>query len=214
LSNCAIGALGIMPYISATIILQLLTAVMAEIEQAGARRRRPHQNHPIRRYLTVLLVPRPGLVFCQQAGKIPKNFSRDFPRPAGADYHIWWYRIQTTVIMMTTGTMLLMWLGEQITERGIGNGVSLIITIGIVARCRNARQGLEGTCSFPSATAANEPIHTISGHGPLLLILLAVVIGGVIAITQAQRKIPGAIRPARRRPQNVFRAARRSCRCA
>jgi preprotein translocase subunit SecY len=46
--------------------------------------------------------------------------------------YIWWYRIQT-VLLLTTGTMLLMWLGEQITERGIGNGVSLIITIGIVA---------------------------------------------------------------------------------
>ena len=54
--------------------------------------------------------------------------------------HIWWYRIQT-VLIMTTGTMLLMWLGEQITERGIGNGVSLVITIGILARLPQAVRG-------------------------------------------------------------------------
>ena len=56
---------------------------------------------------------------------------------------IWWYRIQTMLIL-TTGTMLLMWLGEQITERGIGNGVSLVITIGILARLPPAVSGVEG----------------------------------------------------------------------
>src|SRR6185369_1110147 len=54
---------------------------------------------------------------------------------------IWWYRIQTT-LFLTTGTVLLMWLGEQITERGIGNGVSLVITVGILARLPAAGQGL------------------------------------------------------------------------
>ena len=56
--------------------------------------------------------------------------------------HIWWYRIQT-VLIMTTGTMLLMWLGEQISDRGIGNGVSLVITIGIVARLPRALVALK-----------------------------------------------------------------------
>jgi preprotein translocase subunit SecY len=91
-----------------------------------------------------------------------------------------------TVLLMTTGTMLLVWLGEQITERGIGNGVSLIITIGIVARLPKMVTGLEDMF-FP---AAGEKQYHIMGTGLLLLVLLAVVIGGVIAITQAQRKVP------------------------
>jgi preprotein translocase subunit SecY len=88
---------------------------------------------------------------------------------------------------MTTGTMLLMWMGEQITERGIGNGVSLIITVGIVARLPFAVQALKDMF-FPSGGI--EPQYRIFGTGILLIILLATVIGGVIAITQAQRKIP------------------------
>jgi preprotein translocase subunit SecY len=79
-----------------------------------------------------------------------------------------------------------MWLGEQITERGIGNGVSLIITIGIVARLPNMVTGLQDMF-FPSV---GESQYHILGTGLLLAVLLAVVIGGVIAITQAQRKIP------------------------
>jgi preprotein translocase subunit SecY len=80
-----------------------------------------------------------------------------------------------------------MWLGEQISERGIGNGVSLVITIGIVARLPQAFVELKDMF-FPSGDVPAN--YTVFGTGLLLLILLAVVIGGVIAITQAQRKIP------------------------
>jgi preprotein translocase subunit SecY len=90
------------------------------------------------------------------------------------------------VLMMTTASMLLMWLGEQITERGIGNGVSLIITIGIVARLPNMFIALQDMF-FP---ASGEPQYHPMGTGLLLVILLALVIAGVIAIIQAQRKIP------------------------
>ena len=83
--------------------------------------------------------------------------------------------------------MLLMWLGEQITERGIGNGVSLIITIGIVARLPFAVQALNDMF-FPAGGV--ESNYHFMGTGMMLLILLALVIGGVIAVTQAQRKIP------------------------
>ncbi len=83
--------------------------------------------------------------------------------------------------------MLLMWLGEQITERGIGNGISLVITIGILARLPQAGQGLRDMF-FPAGG------HTETGfmffHGIALLLLLAAVIAGTIAVTQAQRKIP------------------------
>jgi preprotein translocase subunit SecY len=88
---------------------------------------------------------------------------------------------------MTTGAMLLVWLGEQITERGIGNGVSLIITIGIVARLPNAVWALKDMF-FPAGGV--ESNYHFMGTGIMLLILSALVIGGVIAVTQAQRKIP------------------------
>jgi preprotein translocase subunit SecY len=90
------------------------------------------------------------------------------------------------VTIMTTGTMLLMWLGEQITERGIGNGVSLIITIGIVSRLPQATVHLFKM--FHPGGGVESDYH-IMGTG-MLLLLLAMVIGGVIAITQAQRRIP------------------------
>jgi len=98
---------------------------------------------------------------------------------------IWWYRIQT-VLVLTTGTMLLMWLGEQITERGIGNGVSLVITIGILARLPQAAVALKDMF-FPSGGV---PANFNAAHFIALICLLAAVIAGVIAITQAQRKVP------------------------
>src|SRR5258706_12919466 len=101
------------------------------------------------------------------------------------DSMIWWYRIQT-VLILTTGTMLLMWLGEQITDRGIGNGVSLVITIGILARLPQAAVALRDMF-FPGA---NIDAHFNLGHATSFILLLAGVIAGVIAITQAQRKVP------------------------
>jgi preprotein translocase subunit SecY len=83
--------------------------------------------------------------------------------------------------------MLLMWLGEQITDRGIGNGVSLVITIGIVARLPRALVALKDMF-FPAGGI--KPEYTFAGTGTMLVILLILVIGGVIAITQAQRKVP------------------------
>jgi preprotein translocase subunit SecY len=100
--------------------------------------------------------------------------------------HIWWYRIQT-VLIMTTGTMLLMWLGEQISDRGIGNGVSLVITIGIVARLPRALVALKDMF-WPTGGVSAQ--YTFFGTGVMLMLLLVLVVGGVIAITQAQRKVP------------------------
>jgi preprotein translocase subunit SecY len=88
------------------------------------------------------------------------------------------------VLILTTGTMLLMWLGEQITERGIGNGISLVITIGILAACRR-RSGRSRTCSSP---ARLEPVQLRPRHRAAAA--AGGVIAGVIAVTQAQRKIP------------------------
>ncbi len=87
---------------------------------------------------------------------------------------------------MTTGTMLLMWLGEQITDRGIGNGISLIITIGILARLPQAATGFRDMF-FPAGGGEN---HANFGIFIVMMLLLVGVVAGIVAVTQAQRKIP------------------------
>src|SRR5262245_9094180 len=136
LENCAVGALGIMPYISATIIIQLLTAVVPTLSKLAREEGGRTQLIKYGRYLTVLLCIGQGFFFASQWLKPEGIFGADFADP---NHKLvlygptWWYYIQTVTIL-TCGTLLLMWIGEQITERGIGNGVSLIITIGILAR--------------------------------------------------------------------------------
>jgi len=184
--RCAIGALGIMPYISATIILQLMTAVLPRLSKLSREEGGRAKIIQIGRVMTVFLCLGQGLYFAMGWENPAKQFGGMVGQLVLNPDYIWWYRIQT-VLIMTTGTMLLMWLGEQITERGVGNGVSLIITIGIVARVPMAMRGLMDM--FGHAPGA-QPTHQILGTGILLVILSAMVIGGVIAVTQAQRKIP------------------------
>src|SRR5580704_16974946 len=132
LERCSVGALGIMPYISATIILQLLTAVIPQLSKLAREEGGRVKIIQYGRYMTVLLCIVQGTLMASGWERPETIFGAGIGRLVlyGDDY-IWWYRIQT-VLVLTTGTMLLMWLGEQISERGIGNGVSLIITIGIV----------------------------------------------------------------------------------
>ena len=184
--RCAIGALGIMPYISATIIIQLLTAVWPKLSKLAREENGRTKIIQYGRYLTVLLCLGQGLFFAI-GWEHPQNIFRGFQGNLVLDTnHIWWYRIQT-VLIMTTGTMLLMWLGEQISDRGIGNGVSLVITIGIVARLPRALVAVKDMFWPGGGIQSN---YHLAGTGVMLLILLVLVIGGVIAITQAQRKVP------------------------
>jgi preprotein translocase subunit SecY len=186
MEHCAIGSLGIMPYISATIIIQLLTAVWPKLSKLAREENGRTKIIQYGRYLTVLLCLGQGLFFAI-GWEHPQNIFHGFQGNLVFDVnHIWWYRIQT-VLIMTTGTMLLMWLGEQISDRGIGNGVSLVITIGIVARLPRALVALKDMF-WPSGGIQSN--YHLAGTGVMLLILLVLVIGGVIAITQAQRKVP------------------------
>ncbi len=186
LEHCAVGALGIMPYISATIILQLLTAVVPKLSKLAREEGGRAKLIQYGRYLTVLLCLGQGVVMALGWENPTRIFGAGIGRLVlYGDNHIWWYRIQTTIIL-TTGTVLLMWLGEQITERGIGNGVSLIITIGILARLPQAGVALKDMF-FPGGGAE---ARFNFGHALALVFLLAGVIAGVIAITQAQRKVP------------------------
>lgn len=182
--RCSVAALGIMPYISATIILQLMTAVIPQLSKLSREEGGRTKIIQIGRVMTVFLCLGQGLYFAagwENPTKMFQNFNGTLVLHPG-----WWYLVETTLIM-TTGTMLLMWLGEQITDRGVGNGVSLVITIGIIARLPTAYTGLKDMFGH---TAGGEATHHLMGTGIMLLILSAVVIGGVIAVTQAQRKIP------------------------
>ncbi len=186
LEHCAIGALGIMPYISATIIIQLLTAVIPTLSKLAREEGGRAKLIQYGRYLTVLLCLGQGLVMAigwENPGSLFSGFTGNLV--LYSDSHIWFYRLQTTLVL-TTGTMLLMWLGEQITERGIGNGVSLIITIGILARLPKAAVALKDMFFPGGGVEARFNI----GHAMLMIALLVLVIGGIIAITQAQRKVP------------------------
>ena len=184
----AIAALGIMPYISASIIFQLMTAVvpmLSRLQQEGDVGRQKLTQYT--RYATLLICLIQGTLLILAL----ENPGRLFP---GYDVNVYGSIVIvskvsfliTSVIFMTAGTMLLMWLGEQITQRGIGNGVSLLITVGILA-------------DIPGAAAATYQLFVKPiGTGPNLGLLQAVImIGlflavtmGIILVVQGQRKIP------------------------
>ena len=187
LGNCAVSALGIMPYISATIIIQLLTAVWPKLSKLAREEGGRTKIIQYGRYLTVLLCIGQGLYFANTWLTPERAFNgwHGGQLVMGSNHFMYFF---VTVTVMTAGTMLLMWIGEQITERGIGNGVSLVITIGILSRLPNAVQGAVDMFSTHGNTT--EPTHRFLGTGIVLVILLIFVIGSVIAITQAQRKIP------------------------
>lgn len=182
LEHCAIGSLGIMPYISATIIIQLLTAVVPQLSKLAREEGGRTKIIQYGRYLTVLLCIGQGALMAVGWEK-PASIFNGFTGKLVLWDNVWVYRI-STVIVLTAGTMLLMWLGEQITDRGIGNGISLIISVGIVARLPQAVVALR------DMFVSNAESKLKYGEIGLLLVLLAVVIGAVIAVTQAQRKIP------------------------
>jgi len=185
LENCAVGSLGIMPYISATIIIQLLTAVVPTLAKLAREEGGRVKIVQYGRYLTLLLCLGQGFVMALGWEHPEKIFSGFTGRLVLSD-NLWWYRLNTLVIL-TTGTMVLMWLGEQITERGIGNGVSLVITIGILARLPQATTSLY-LSFFPPTGDEGKRLNLF--HAIALVLVLASVIAAVIAVTQAQRKVP------------------------
>ncbi len=192
LAHCAIFSLGIMPYISASIMMQLLTAVVPQLgklsREDGGRRKITQYT----RYATIVLCILQGYFLAKsfespQANPflpgimdtINKMGVPLVPMP-GLGFQL------LTVVTMTAGTLFLMWLGDQITERGIGNGVSLIISVGILAQLPAGL--IQAWRTFvPNAATAQASVNPIILV--LLCLFLVIVIAGVIAITQAQRKI-------------------------
>jgi preprotein translocase subunit SecY len=182
LKNCAVGALGIMPYISASIILQLMTAIIPQLERL-AREGEPGRQKLTQytRYLTIAICVIQGGVLAaslEAPGSLGIRDAVIVPNPG------WGFRMMT-VLAITTGTVLLMWLGEQITERGIGNGISLIITISIVSRLPDAVFAAVNMFRRVEGVAQFSFFHMIG-----LVVMIFMVTAGTIALTQAQRKVP------------------------
>ena len=181
ISRLTIFALGIMPYISASIILQLLTAVIPALEKL-AKEGEAGQKKIVQytRYGTVLLAVVQSFfiaVWLENPARFQGLQIVQFPG--------WAFRI-LTVITLTSGTAFIMWLGEQIQEYGIGNGMSLIITAGIISRIPTAMYQVYALFSpFAPEKAQLEPFTLI-----LMIVMLLGVIVAVILVTQGQRKIP------------------------
>ena len=176
LSNFSIFALGIMPYISASIIIQLLTVVIPQLEalsKEGEAGRRKITQYT--RYGTV------GLSLIQSM--FISVGLEGMAGPAGEAIVIapgWQFKVMT-MITLTSGTAFIMWLGEQMSERGIGNGISLIIFAGIVARMPSAVGN-----TIQQVSAGQMTVFFL----PILLALMVVVIGVIIFCETAQRRIP------------------------
>jgi preprotein translocase subunit SecY len=170
LSRLSIFAMGVMPYISASIIIQMMSMVvptLMELRKEGESGRRKITEYT--RYGTVILAAFQSFA---AAGALEKG---------GMTLVTGWGFLIPATITMTTGTMFLMWLGEQITERGVGNGISMIILSGIVA-------GLPGAVGNTI-----DQVSTGEMQGPfalLLIILVIVTTGFVVFMERAQRRIP------------------------
>jgi preprotein translocase subunit SecY len=174
--NAAVFALGIMPYISSSIIIQLLGAVVPffqKLQKEGEEGRKKITQYT--RYGTVLIAALQA--WGVSVRLLNMNFNGVPIVPAavqGLGFSI------SAVVVMTTGTIFMMWLGEQITERGIGNGISLIIFIGIIAR-------------FPNAILDEYQLVSSGTRGPVVEIVIVAamvfIVAGVVLVTQGTRRI-------------------------
>lgn len=176
LERLSIFALGIMPYISASIILELMTVVvphLAQLKKEGDAGRKKKTQYT--RYGTVVLSIIQG--FGISVGL------ESMTSPAGVaivPFTGWGFRL-VTIITLTAGTCFIMWLGEQITERGIGNGISLIIFAGIVARMPSAMVN-----TFQLMSTGEMSVFVMI----ILIVLMVAVVAAIIYMEMAQRRIP------------------------
>ncbi len=169
LERFSVFAIGIMPYISASIIMQLLTVVSPRLEQL--KKEGPSGQRKITKYTRYGTL---GLAAFQATGVALALEGQNVVIEAGIAFRI------TTAVTLVTGTMFLMWLGEQITERGIGNGISLIIFSGIVA-------GLPAAIGGTLELARTGQLHPLTVL--LVFVIVVVVTGFVVFVERGQRRI-------------------------
>ncbi len=184
LSQSTIFGLGIMPYISASIIFQILATVVPSLEklqQEGESGRRKISEYT--RYATVLLCIINAVVWMRYLA----SSSFIYPDFMGPWIGLSFNYMALSLLMLTTGTLFLMWLGEQIDEYGMGNGISLIIMAGIVSRIPNAIIYVIQNMNVRGASVSGQmDIPKIL----LLIVMFVSVTAGAILITQGQRRIP------------------------
>jgi len=174
IKRMTVFALGIMPYISSSIIMQLMTSVVPTLEawkKEGESGRRKINQYT--RYGTLVLA-------VAQSFGIANGLQNMAGPSGGAVIDPGWFFLGTTVVTLSCGTMFLMWLGEQITARGIGNGISLIIFAGIVARLPSALQQI-----FEQLRAGSISGFLVFG----IVVGVVVVITGVVFFERAQRRL-------------------------
>ena len=178
LEQLSIFALGIMPYVSASIILQLLTVVVPALEKLkkeGELGQRKITQYT--RYGTVVLSAIQGYGISTYLETLRDSTGLSVVAEPG-----WGFRL-ITMVSLAAGTAFIMWMGEQITERGIGNGISLVIFAGIVARVPAA--------AYQTFMAYRAPGSQVTELGLLILgIVMTVVIGVIVFVERAQRRIP------------------------
>lgn len=176
-SNAAVFALGIMPYISSSIVIQLLGAVVPyfqKLQNEGEDGRKKLTQYT--RYGTVLVAA------LQASGVVVKLVNTTTPEGPIVPVAVQGFGFAlSTVIVLTAGTIFMMWLGEQITERGIGNGISLIIFIGIIARFPHA---ILDEFQLVQSGARNLIIELV------IFVLMGFIVAGVVLVTQGTRRIP------------------------
>src|SRR5512139_2058602 len=174
----SIFALGIMPYVSSSIILQLLTVVVPALEKMqkeGELGRRKITQYT--RYGTIVLSALQGYGIATYLESLRDPGGLSVVSEPG-----WGFRL-ITMLSLAAGTAFIMWMGEQITERGVGNGISLIIFAGIVARVPAA--------GFETFMAYRAPGSQVTELGLLILaIVMTVVIGVIVFVERGQRRIP------------------------
>jgi preprotein translocase subunit SecY len=186
LQKFAIATLGIMPYISASIIMQLLVPVLPSLEkmvrEGDAGRQKINQYT---RYLTVVIC----LIQGSMAAMAMENPGRiGLPAPQSSlVLHPGMFFVFMTVVVLTCSTMVLMWFGEKITERGIGNGISIIITVNIIARlpssCFSLYEMATGQGSFSGGKF--RLVHLL-----ILILIFVLVTAFTVMLVQGQRRIP------------------------
>ena len=188
LVNGAVGALGIMPYISASIIFQLMSAVvpaLSRLQQEGDVGRQKLTQYT--RYATLVICLVQGtltILALENPQRLFQGFDEGLFGPIVLVGHTSF--LITSVLIMTAGTLLMMWLGEQITSRGVGNGVSLLITIGILSRIPQAAAQTYHFFIHPVGTGSNLGLP----QAVIMVILFLAVTTGMIAVVEGQRKIP------------------------
>ncbi len=186
LAHFALGALGIMPYITASIIMQLLVPVIPSLEKISREGESGRQKiSQYTRYLTIVVCLVQGIMVAMAMVNPGRLGLREPASPLFTGSQAAF--VFTTVVVITCTTMVFMWLGEQVTERGIGNGVSIIITINIVSRLPHSvieliQMAMKGTT--PDGNSF-KPVQLL-----LLLLVFAGVTAATILLSQGYRRVP------------------------